>query len=70
VETRLLEVFRTVALVPALAIRGTPADIALLRIHPDDEPVRAVYAATPADRTRPATVDHFLTHLAEQAARR
>ena len=29
-----------VALVPALAIRGTPADIALLRLHADDEGLR------------------------------
>lgn len=52
-----------VALVPALAVRGTPADIALLRLHADDESVRRVYAATAAGRTAPPAVDRFLTHL-------
>jgi DNA-binding transcriptional LysR family regulator len=52
-----------VALVPALAVRGTPADIALLRLHPDDESVRRVFAATAAGRTVPPTVARFLTHL-------
>lgn len=52
-----------VALVPALAVRGTPADIALLRLHPDDESVRRIFAATAAGRTPPPSVGRFLTHL-------
>ena len=56
-----------VALVPALAVRGTPADIALLRLHADDESVRRVFAATVAGRTVPPTVAHFLTHLRDAA---
>jgi DNA-binding transcriptional LysR family regulator len=54
-----------VALVPALAVRGTPADIALLRLHAEDESVRRVFAATLAGRTKPAAVTRFLTHLDE-----
>jgi DNA-binding transcriptional LysR family regulator len=56
-----------VALVPALAVRGTPADIALLRLHAADETVRRVYAATLAGRTVAPSVDRFLTHLREAA---
>jgi DNA-binding transcriptional LysR family regulator len=56
-----------VALVPALAIRSTPADIALLRLHPDDESVRRVYAATVAGRSRPPAVTEFLVHLDDSA---
>ncbi|WP_093613472.1 LysR family transcriptional regulator [Actinoplanes philippinensis] len=56
-----------VALVPALAMRGTPADIALLRLHADDESVRRVFAATVAGRAVPPAVTRFLTHLREAA---
>ncbi|MDQ7904948.1 LysR substrate-binding domain-containing protein [Phytohabitans sp. ZYX-F-186] len=52
-----------VALVPALAVRGTPADIALLRLRAEDESVRRVFAATAAGRTAPPTAARFLTHL-------
>ncbi|MBL7258278.1 LysR family transcriptional regulator [Paractinoplanes lichenicola] len=52
-----------VALVPALAMRGKPADVALLNLHRDDEPTRRIYAATAAGRTKPATVDRFLPIL-------
>lgn len=57
-----------VSLVPALAVRGTPADIALLRLHPDDAVVRRVYAATLAGRSRPPAVTRFLELLAAEAA--
>ena len=57
-----------VALVPALAARGTPPDIALLRLHPDDESVRQVFAATVRGRTSPPAVTHFLEHLRAEAA--
>jgi DNA-binding transcriptional LysR family regulator len=56
-----------VALVPALATRGIPADIALLRLHPRDESVRQVFAATVAGRARPPAVDKFLGYLTEGA---
>jgi DNA-binding transcriptional LysR family regulator len=56
-----------VALVPALAVRGTPADIALLRLHPDDESVRRVFAATVAGRTAPPAVTRYLSHLSDAA---
>jgi DNA-binding transcriptional LysR family regulator len=56
-----------VALVPALAVRGTPADIVLLRLHPDDESVRQVFAATVAGRTPSPAVTRFHTHLREAA---
>jgi DNA-binding transcriptional LysR family regulator len=52
-----------VTLVPSLAARGAPADIVLLRVHPDDESVRRVYVATVAGRTRPPAVAGFLSHL-------
>jgi DNA-binding transcriptional LysR family regulator len=52
-----------VALVPALAARGTPADIALLRLHRDDESVRQVYAATAAGRRRTPATDRFIEML-------
>ncbi|MFJ8201737.1 LysR family transcriptional regulator [Micromonospora chalcea] len=58
-----------VALVPALAVRGTPPDIALLRLHPDDESVRQIFAATVRGRTPPPAVAHFLEHLRAEAAR-
>lgn len=56
-----------VALIPALAVRGAPQDIALLRLHPDDESVRSVYAATAARRTRMGGVVEFLGLLKKQA---
>lgn len=58
-----------VALVPALAIRGTPPDIALLRLHPDDESVRQIFAATVRGRTPSPAVTHFLDHLRAEGAR-
>ncbi|MFI7251899.1 LysR family transcriptional regulator [Micromonospora chalcea] len=57
-----------VALVPALAVRGTPPDIALLHLHPDDESVRQIFAATVRGRTPPLAVTHFLEHLRAEAA--
>jgi DNA-binding transcriptional LysR family regulator len=56
-----------VALIPALVVRGTPADITLLRLHPDDESIRRVLAATAAGRATPAAVEQFLTHLGQEA---
>lgn len=56
-----------VTLVPALAVRGIPPDIALLRLHAEDESIRRIFAATVAGRARPPAVVRFLTHL-EKAA--
>ena len=58
-----------VALVPALAVRGTPADITLLRLHPGDETVRRIFAAVPAGRPVPRPVADFLGHLRAAAVR-
>ena len=52
-----------VALVPALAMRSTPTDVALLRLHRDDEPIRRIFAATLSGRTPSAAVTRFLPHL-------
>lgn len=57
-----------VALVPALAARGIPADITLLRLDKKDESVRRIYAATLAGRTQPPAVVRFLEHLDGVAA--
>lgn len=58
-----------VALVPALAVRARPADIALVTLHPDDASVRQVFAATVAGRSRPPAVTSFLAHLRAEADR-
>ncbi|MEH1126442.1 LysR family transcriptional regulator [Micromonospora sp. CPCC 206061] len=57
-----------VALVPALAIRATPADLALLRLHRDDATVRQVFAATLAGRRTPPAVAPFVDMLVDEAA--
>jgi DNA-binding transcriptional LysR family regulator len=57
-----------VALVPALAIRATPADLALLRLHRDDATVRQVFASTLAGRRIPPAVAPFVHLLASEAA--
>ncbi|GIJ12867.1 LysR family transcriptional regulator [Micromonospora andamanensis] len=57
-----------VALVPALAVRGTPVDVTLLRLHHEDETVRRIFAATVAGRSRPPAVSRFLTHLGHAAS--
>jgi DNA-binding transcriptional LysR family regulator len=56
-----------VALIPALAVRAAPADLVLLRLHPDDASVRRVFAATLAGRTLPPAVAEFLHRLRHAA---
>ncbi|WP_433292922.1 LysR family transcriptional regulator [Actinoplanes sp. CA-030573] len=56
-----------VALVPALMAGRVPRDIALLRLHPEDELRRRIYAATPAGRTVPAAATRFLACLGAAA---
>jgi DNA-binding transcriptional LysR family regulator len=52
-----------VTLLPALAARSVPGDIALLRLAADDESVRRIFAATPAGRAKPPAVTAFLGYL-------
>ena len=56
-----------VTLVPGLAARSRPPDIALLRLHPDDAVVRHVFAATVAARTPPRAAAAFVDTLRELA---
>ena len=57
-----------VTLVPALAARAAPADIALIALRRDEAPVRHVFAATLAGRSRPAAVNRLITALEVVAA--
>ena len=57
-----------VALVPALAIRATPSDITLRRLHTDDASRRRIFAATVAGRGHSPAVSAFIAHLDEVAA--
>jgi DNA-binding transcriptional LysR family regulator len=52
-----------ITLLPALAARAAPPDLALLRVDLDEMPPRKVYAATPAGRTRSAPTEAFLSAL-------
>ncbi|SRR6266545_81593 len=56
-----------VALIPTLAVRAVPADVALLRLHGDDAATRRIFAATAAGRSRPPAVDRLLAHLHAEA---
>ena len=56
-----------VALVPALAVRGTPADITLLRLRAEDESVRRIFAATVAGRAASPAATRFRGYLDEAA---
>jgi DNA-binding transcriptional LysR family regulator len=58
-----------VALIPALAVRAAPADLALVRLHRDDAAVRRIFAATLPGRQRPAAVAAFLADLDTEAGR-
>lgn len=54
-----------VALIPALAARAAPPDIALLRLHTDDAPLRQVFAVTAAGRHPPAAVTRLIGYLSD-----
>lgn len=58
-----------VALIPALAIRAAPADIALLRLHGRDASTRRIFAATSVGRSHPPAVEELIANL-DAAARR
>jgi len=51
------------ALLPALAARAAPSDIALLRVHRDDASVRRIFAATVARRTPSPAAGRLIAHL-------
>lgn len=51
------------ALIPALAASAARPDIVLASLHPDDAPVRTVYAATPRELNKPPAVLAFLRFL-------
>jgi DNA-binding transcriptional LysR family regulator len=66
-----------VTLMPGLAAGAARPDILIKRLHPDDTPARAVYAATPVRTSKPPAVQHFLgiltdtvTELRAELARR
>jgi DNA-binding transcriptional LysR family regulator len=52
-----------VTLIPSLAVGSARPDVVLLPLHPDDSPVRTIYAATRAGITPPAALDAFLGFL-------
>jgi DNA-binding transcriptional LysR family regulator len=54
-----------VTLMPGLAAGAARPDILIKRLHPDDTPARAVYAATPIRTSKPPAAQHFLSILTE-----
>jgi len=58
-----------VTLIPSLAAGAARPDIVLASLHPDDSPVRAVYAATPRGITGPPAVAAFLGFLHDAVLR-
>jgi DNA-binding transcriptional LysR family regulator len=52
-----------VTLIPALAAGSVRPDVVLVPLHPDDSPVRRVFAATPAGVTPPFALAAFLDCL-------
>ncbi|MCO5994047.1 LysR family transcriptional regulator [Actinoallomurus rhizosphaericola] len=58
-----------VTLIPSLAAGAARPDIVLVPLHPDDAPVRRVYAATPAGVTAPPALTAFLGLLEEAVVR-
>jgi DNA-binding transcriptional LysR family regulator len=56
-----------VALLPALAVRAAPSDLALLRLHSDDAAHRQIFAAIVAGRRQPRTVEPLVVELRRSA---
>ena len=52
-----------ITLVPSLAARAAPADVALITLHPDERSFRTIYAATAKSRVRSPAADAFLVIL-------
>jgi DNA-binding transcriptional LysR family regulator len=59
-----------ITLIPSLATSSVRPDIALVPLHPDDSPVRVIYAASPAGITAPAALQPFLDEVDAYVARR
>lgn len=57
-----------VTLIPSLAVGSARPDVVLVPLHPDDAPVRRVFAATPAGITPPPSLGAFLDCLDRAAA--
>jgi DNA-binding transcriptional LysR family regulator len=55
-----------ITLIPSLAVTSVRPDVALVPLHPDDSPVRVIYAATPAGITPPAALEPFLDQVDER----
>ncbi|GAA4635077.1 LysR family transcriptional regulator [Actinoallomurus vinaceus] len=58
-----------VTLIPSLAAGAARPDIVLVPLHPDDSPVRSVFAATAAGVTAPPALTAFLGFLDEAVVR-
>jgi DNA-binding transcriptional LysR family regulator len=58
-----------ITLIPSIAASTVRPDIALAALHPDDSPVRSVFAATPHGRTGPPATTAFIDFLAQAAVR-
>jgi DNA-binding transcriptional LysR family regulator len=50
-------------LIPSVAASATRTDVVLVPLHPDDSPVRQIFAATIPGRTAPASLPAFLECL-------
>jgi DNA-binding transcriptional LysR family regulator len=57
-----------ITLIPSLAAGSARPDVVLVPLHPDDSPVRVIYAATPAGLAPPAALGSFLGFLADAAS--
>jgi DNA-binding transcriptional LysR family regulator len=58
-----------ITLIPSLAVGSVRPDVVLVPLHPDDSPVRRVFAATPAGVTPPFALAAFLDCLDEASHR-
>jgi DNA-binding transcriptional LysR family regulator len=52
-----------ITLVPSLAARAAPPDVALVALHPEERSFRRIYAATAKQRARSPAADAFLAVL-------
>jgi DNA-binding transcriptional LysR family regulator len=56
-----------ITLVPSLAARAAPADVALVALHPEERSFRRIYAAATKGRVRSPAADAFLAILRDSA---
>jgi DNA-binding transcriptional LysR family regulator len=59
-----------ITLIPSLAKSSVRADVVLVPLHPDDSPVRVIYAATPTGITPPAALEPFLSEIDQYVSTR